>query len=367
MQRVAVVTSHLQPGDAVSNDLIGMCRAFTGRGWDARIYSASADLDEPKTFHISEIQEFLAAPSDLVVYHHSIGWEPGLNLLRQATCRTALKYHNITPPRFFAGTSSWHEEKCRAGLVELKEIVDIGCDVFLADSRFNCEDLIINGAPPDRCFVVPPFHQIDELAFIEADLATLDTYRDGKANILMVGRIAPHKKQDELIRAFAIYHHDYNPQSRLIVVGKEEVAFAAYSKRLRELAGFLAVDEAIVWVDGASLSELKALFLLSRVFAIASEHEGFCVPLVEAMAMKVPVVAFANAAIPETVDSAGVVLDQREPKLMAESIDQLVSNEALNFGLGMMGKRRYEKDFANQKIEELMFRAISDAKVLAAA
>src|SRR5262245_9643823 len=203
MTRVAVVTSHLQPGDAVSNDVLGMCNAFARRGFDARAYSESSDFTEPKVFDVSEIDEFLAGPSDLLIYHYSIGWAPGLKLLRKAKCRTGIKYHNVTPPRYFVGVSPWHEEKCRAGLAELKEIVDAKCDIYLADSNYNRDDLLLEGV--DRCFVVPPFHQIDRLQFVEADIATLDRYRDGRINILMVGRVAPHKRHDDLIRAFAYY------------------------------------------------------------------------------------------------------------------------------------------------------------------
>src|SRR5262249_9234072 len=148
--------------------------------------------------------QFLTNPSDLLIYHYSIGWQPGLDLLRKAKWRTAIKYHNVTPPHFFAGISPWHEEKCRAGLDELKDIIQTGCDLYLADSDYNRDELLVEGAAEARCFVVPPFHDIDRLQFIEADIRILDTYRDGKTNILMVGRVAPHKAHDELIRAFAV-------------------------------------------------------------------------------------------------------------------------------------------------------------------
>lgn len=367
MQRVAIVTSHLQPGDAVSNDVVGMWKAFSGRRCEARVYCESSELAEPKTFHISEIDQFLKAPSDLLIYHHSIGWRPGLELLQQVKCRTAVKYHNVTPPKYFAGISAWHEEKCATGLAELREIASAGCDFFLADSNFNREDLLFEGVDDERCFVVPPFHHIDDLRSLDADVTTLDEFRDGKANILMVGRVAPHKKHDQLIQAFAIYHHDYNPRSRLIIAGKEETAFASYSEELRALAKLFAVDDSIAFVGGTSLSQLKSLYLLAHVFATASEHEGFCVPLVEAMSMKIPVVAYADSAIPDTVQGAGIVLDKREPRLMAEAINYLMRDESLSFSLGLMGKQRYDEYFTNQRIENALFRSINMMETGAAA
>ena len=358
MTRAAIVTSHLQGGDAVSNDVVGMASALARRGFDARVYSESSELTDTEVFKVSSIHEFLKDPADLVVYHYSIGWEPGLELLRTAKCRTAIKYHNVTPPESFAGVSPWHEERCRTGLEELKEVVRVGCDLYLADSGYNRDDLVAEGVPYDYCLVVPPFHHIDELQFVEADTETLDKYRDGRTNILMVGRVSPHKGHEALMKAFAAYHHDQDPESRLIIVGKEEAAFEIYSRRLRELANFFAINDAVLFTGGVSLSELKAYYLLARVFAIASEHEGFCVPVVEAMSLTVPIVAYASTAIPDTVGDAGIVLDQRDPQLMAEAIDRLVKDEALNFEFGLLGRQRYEEHFTTQKIEAELFRAV---------
>src|SRR6185295_1088848 len=217
---------------------------------------------------------------------------------------------------------------------------------------------IAEGVPREHCFVVPPFHHIDDLQFVEADTATLDRYRDARNNILMVGRVSPNKGHEALMRAFSVYHHDQDPNSRLIIVGKEEKAFEIYSRRLREMANFFALDNAVEFTGGVSLSELKAYYLLARVFAIASDHEGFCVPLVEAMSLTVPVVAYASSAIPETVGGAGIILDERDPQIMAEAINRLANDDALNFEMGLMGRQLYEDHFTTEKIEAELFKAI---------
>lgn len=362
LNRVAIVSPHLATGDAVSNDVVGMCAAFTRLGCDARMYAGSWDFTEPRAFPISEIRGFLQDPGDLLLYHYSIQWGPGLELLRAIKCRTALKYHNITPPEFFVGISPWHEEKCRAGLEELKTITRADCDFYLADSEFNRQDLLNEGVAGEKCFVVPPFHHIDRLQAIEPDMETLDAYRDGKTNILMVGRLSPNKGHPALIEAFAAYHHDYNLDSRLLIVGKEEERFRTYSTRLLDLATFMLAEDAVIFTGEASDSELKAYYLLANAFAIASEHEGFCVPIVEAMSMKVPVVAYASAAIPGTVGGTGFILEERHPYLMAEAIDRLVRDESLNVAFGMNGWQRYEHHFTNGKIELELFKALSNLK-----
>jgi glycosyltransferase involved in cell wall biosynthesis len=324
------------------------------------MYAGSWDKSEHQIFPVEEIGKFLRDPSDLLIYHYSIEWHPGLGLLRDLKCRTAIKYHNVTPPEFFAGISAWHVEKCHVGRAELKTLVRANCDLYLADSEYNRQDLLAQGASESKSFVVPPFHHIDRLRSIEADFEILDDYRDEKTNILMVGRVSPNKGHQTLIEAFADYYHDYNPNSRLLIVGKEEEAFKLYSRRLRELAVFLLAEEAVLFIGEASDSELKAYYLSANIFAIASEHEGFCVPLVEAMSMKVPVVAYASSAIPDTVGGAGLILEERHPRLMAEAFDRLVREERLSFALGMKGWQRYVRHFTNEKIEQELFRALSN-------
>jgi glycosyltransferase involved in cell wall biosynthesis len=363
LHRVAILTSHLSTGDAVSNDVVGMCDAFARRGFEARMYAGSWDQSEAEVFPVTEILGFLKDPADLMIYHYSIEWGPGLELLRNLECRTAIKYHNVTPPEFFVGVSEWHEEKCRIGRAELKVIAEAGCDIYLSDSEYNRQDLLNEGAHPDKCFVVPPFHHIDRLRALEADLDVLDDYRDGKTNILMVGRVAPNKGHPALIEAFAVYHHDYNRDSRLLIIGKEEEAFKLYSRRLRETTAFLMMEDSVAFIGEASDSALKAYYLLASIFAIASEHEGFCVPIIEAMSMKVPVVAYASSAVPATVGGAGLVLDERQPYLMAEAINRLVCDESLSIALGMKGWQRYQQHFTNEQIEVELFRALKQAGI----
>ena len=178
--------------------------------------------------------------------------------------------------------------------------------------------------------------------------------------MLSVSRVAPHKGHADLIEAFAHYHHYRNPNSRLLIVGPEEEAFAAHSKRLREIMQFLMVADAVTFTGEISDSALRACYLLASVFVSPSKHEGFCLPLVEAMAAKVPIVAYDSAAIPETVGGAGIVLPDRDAEVMAESINLLTKDEAMNVQLGIAGRRRYERYFATSSIETEFLRALSN-------
>lgn len=360
MSHFAILTSHLKWGDAIGNDVLGMYRVLEKLGHETRMYAQDWDFANEQVWPVDKIRDFLQKPDDVLIYHHSIGWDKGITLLKELSCRKIIRYHNITPPEFFAGVSKWHEERCAEGQQQLKVIVSAGCDLYLSASEYNSHDFLALGVNEAINFVVPPFNQLDRLQSMPADMEVLETYRNGKANILSVSRVAPHKNQAALIEAFAIYHHDHNLQSRLLIVGKEEEPFRAYSTRLRDMIKFLCLEDAVVFTGELPDDALKACYLLGNVFMLASSHEGFSVPLVEAMALKVPIVSYAAGAVPETVGKAGLILEKRDPALMAEAVNLLVEDEATNVDLGLKGQQRYEQCFTNAKIETHFLRALEN-------
>lgn len=361
MTRIAILTPSLTTGDAVGNDVLGMYEVLSARGYNTRLYAEGwAYVDEYKIWPADKVANFLKSPSDLLIYHYSRGWDFGLALLRELPCRTAIKYHNVTPPEFFLKFNEDLARMCMEGREQLKLIAGAGCDIYMSASSYNERELLDEGVEESRSRVVPPFHHIDRLGAVEADHKILEAYKDGKTNILMVGRISPHKGHVALIEAFAAYHLDYNPESRLFIVGKGDPRLEVYGEGLRKIAGYLKVEDAVVFAGGVSDSELKAYYCVARVFMITSEHEGFCVPLVEAMSMKVPIVAYASSAIPGTVDGVGLVWSERDPYLLAESVNAIVKDSVTACALGRMGLRRYEENFTNRKIEAEFLKAIGN-------
>ncbi|MEP6922139.1 MAG: glycosyltransferase family 4 protein [bacterium] len=374
MKRIAILTPSMTTGDAVCNDVAGMYDVLKRRGYEVRIYASDWTLNEPKRWQVhkiksflvepkvwpaSRIKSFLVDPTDLLIYHFSMGWEPGIALLNELKCRRVIKYHNVTPPEFFAGWSPNHEAVCITGRAQLAALVRAECDVYLSDSGYNMRELISQGAAEERCRVVPPFHVIDHLQSLEPDFDVLDKYRDGVTNILMVGRVSPNKGHVSLIEAFATYHRDYNNKCRLLIVGKEHIELEAYSKLLRDTVVRFGLEDAVVFAGEVTDTALKSYFLVATVFLLTSEHEGFCVPLVEAMALKLPVVTYGGSAISETVGDAGLVWQERDPYLLAESIDVVVKDEQIGASLGLAGAQRYRQFFDNKKIEAQFLNALS--------
>jgi glycosyltransferase involved in cell wall biosynthesis len=174
----------------------------------------------------------------------------------------------------------------------------------------------------------------------------------------MVGRIAPNKGHAHLIDAFAVYHHEYNAASRLLIVGKADERTTAFHQGLLDRVARHELGDAVVFTGPASDPQLKAYYESAHVFAITSAHEGFCVPLVEAMALKVPVVALGSTAVPETAGDAALVWETPEPYLLAESIHTLATEPRTSAALTEAGWQRYQEQFSNARIEERFVQAL---------
>ncbi|HEU4833345.1 MAG TPA: glycosyltransferase family 4 protein [Pyrinomonadaceae bacterium] len=349
--RVAIVTPTLTTADAVSNDVLGEADALKRNGHKVKIFT-----------DLTRIRKFLKTPADILIYHHSRGWYPGVQLVRELQCRRVIRYHNVTPAEFFAGFNRTDQDLCERGRNELNELAAAQCDLYLSASSFSMSEMIAAGADPAKSLVVPPFHGIDRLLTIAADQDTLKTYSGDMINILTVGRVVPHKNLHHLIEVFAHYHYDYNRNSRLIIVGKGGEGFNTYAKLLHRVVQKLELTNAVVFTGGVSDEVLKAYYLVASAFVTVSEHEGFCVPLVEAMSMKLPITAYAAAAIPETLGNAGIVWTERNSLLLAESIDRLVRDSAVRKALAERGYRRYESLFTNEKVESIFLQAMSKLK-----
>jgi glycosyltransferase involved in cell wall biosynthesis len=360
MARIALLSPSITSGDAVSNDVLGMYRALQRRGCTTKIFAEGWSLDNLGILPFSRLSQYLKKPNDVLIYHYARGWEPSLEVLRDVRCQTVVRYHNVTPPEFFVRYSAELAAMCRAGRAQLAPIAQAGCDRYLSASTYNLGELIAEGAEAAASFVVPPFHHIEHLQTVAPDQEVLQRYADAKINVCMVGRVTPNKGHPALLEAFAAYHHDYNPNSRLLIVGKGETRLRNYARLLQEMVNRLKLKDAVVFTGEVSEAALKAYYQSAHAFMITSDHEGFCVPLVEAMSMNVPVIAYSSSAIPETVGDAGLVWAERNPYLLAESLHEMTIDESLRQRLGAKGRLRYEQQFTNEKIEAVFFSAMSE-------
>jgi len=338
--------------DAIGTDVLGMAECLTALGIETRIFCEGTDAVEARTYPVSELLRFAGGPDDLIIYHYSIGWPQAIDVLKRARGFRVVRYHNITPPEFFAGVSELHRETCARGRLEIPVVATLGCELYLAASAFNRAELIAAGTPAERTDVLSPFHRIEHLLDREADLGMLEELGDGTRNFLMVGRIAPNKGHLDLVDAFAAYLDRFDDSARLLLVGKTDVHLRAYEMAIHERAAQHGLGNRLRWILTASEAQLKATYLASHVLMVLSEHEGFCVPLVEAMAFGLPVVARGSAAIPETLDGAGLVWDDKDPLIYAAAADRIVRDAALRTRLEDLGRERYRERYAPARLRK---------------
>jgi glycosyltransferase involved in cell wall biosynthesis len=307
-------------GDAIGNEVIGIQRVLRAAGYESDIFVEAADHRlESMTRDYRELVD-VSHPDNLLFHHFSLASKAS-RLAYALPDRMALIYHNITPPEFFVGLHRSLSSECFRGRRELRAYAE-RCDLALGDSEFNRQDLEALGFTRTGVLpVVPDFSHLDG----DADRRVADQFDDAWTNVLFVGRTVPNKKLEDVIRFFHAYHTFYNPHSRLFLIGAQH-GLDRYTVALHQLAATLGNDH-VHFVGQVSNDELAAFYEIADLFLCASEHEGFCVPLVEAFYKQIPVLAYAAAAVPATMDGAGVLYTDKDPSHVAALMDIIVSND----------------------------------------
>jgi glycosyltransferase involved in cell wall biosynthesis len=330
--KVHQLLAALSYGDAIGNEALAIQRRLRSAGHESEIF---AELVHPRVAHLARpLHEYrsVSSPETVCVFHFSIGSAAG-RLIHHAPDRLVVIYHNITPARFFLGFHPHLAGLCHHGRRELEAFAP-RAELALGDSEFNRQELEQAGFR--RTGVLPI---VLDLSLYERPPSAVvqRMYDDGRTNVLFVGRIIPNKKIDDLIRSFALFQRFVNPQSRLLLVGDHR-GFERYLDRLLELVRELRVDQ-VVFSGQVDDDELYAYYRLADVFLCLSEHEGFGVPLQEAMLFGVPVVAYDAGAVRETLHGAGLLLKEKSPELVAELLDRLTHGGELRRALVASQKR----------------------------
>lgn len=344
--RILQLLTTLSFGDAVSNDTIALRGVIEEMGYDTAIYAENIDPRLPKGLaqHVDHLQGL--KKDDILIYHKSTGTDLSFSLER-LPCRKFMIYHNITPPEFFAPYNTAAASLTQYGLEGVKHLRGV-IEYCMADSEFNKQNLRDFGytCPIDVRPILIPFEDYEK----KPDEAILRKFtQDGWTNIVFVGRIAPNKKQENVIRAF--YHYKkQNPKSRLIFVGSYQ-GMENYYERLQTYVQALELPD-VIFTGHIKFAEILAYYRAADVFLCMSEHEGFCVPLVEAMFFEVPVIAYDTSAIAYTLGGSGILLDSNDPLEAAMMIDRLVTDEALRRQV-IDGQNQRLADFRYEKVREL--------------
>ena len=324
-------------GDAIGDTALHMRDFLRSKGFVSDIYCLDRDKGlEAEGLPFAEFPP--AGTGDVTILHFALPSPLTAGLSRQAG-RKVIVYHNITPERFFAPYNAEMARICRVGREELASLVP-SVDLALADSEYNRRELADLGFR--KTDVLPLFIDFRKYETPAYDFVR-GLYRDGRVNILFVGRVAPNKKIEDLIKITFYYKKYISPLVRLIVAGKTS-ALPKYFESLVRLADeFYLKPEEISFTGHIPDEELFALYRASDVFLSMSEHEGFCLPLIESMLFDVPIVAYDAAAVPFTLDGAGVLVGTKRPDRIAELVARVAGGGELRRRIVEGQRRRLER------------------------
>ena len=283
------VLSGAGPFDAITREALAIRELATGWGWGGGEHAVH--IDPRMGRRVRPLSELESAEGDTLLIHYS-AHAPRLRRVLDAPGRKILLSHNVTPAQWFWEHDPQIAIQCALGRREMRDFA-AACDVVVGDSLFNAAELGSDRVLP---LVLPA---ID-------GTAELPPEPQGPPTVLFVGRLVPHKRQDEIIRALALLRRHRVPDARLVLVG--EPLHERYRDALVALADELAPG-AVIFEAGLDDDELAERYRSAHVFLCLSEHEGFCVPLLEAFQHGVPVVARPRGAVTETVGDAALLLD----------------------------------------------------------
>lgn len=346
--RIFQILPTLATGDGVGNDAVAMDAALREAGFDTQLYAASiiGDFPEGMVLKFNDLRSEDVRCDDVILYHLSIGSYVNYRLA-YFDCRLIVVYHNITPPQFFEDYSRVTAMQCQYGLQGAAFLAGYA-DYCIADSEWNKNDLLDMGysCSIDVVPIIIPFEDYRAVP----NKKVLDIYRSCKgANILFAGRVAPNKCQHDVVCAFAVYKERYDPDARLFLVGSFNQG-DAYGASL--LAYIEALDVNDVVIPGhIGFDEILSYYTLADVFLCQSEHEGFCIPLLEAMLFDVPVVAYGTTAITETLGASGILMQDKNPLETAGVIDHLMKHAGIRDQV-ILGQRKRVQNFAPTRVKE---------------
>lgn len=336
----------LLPGDACGIHALAAQQALRAAGFDSEIFCEAVHHElegRGRIFH-----EFPAfAKGSVLVYHLATG-SVLADYVNARPEPLVVDYHNLTPSSFFrrwdmtvANAVNWG----RSQLAMLAPRTAFG----MADSSYNEMELI--ELEYRRTGVVPILLDVDATT-AEVDPETKRKLEEdragGGADLLFVGRLAPNKAQEDLIKALVLYRRTYDPKARLRLIGRP--AAETYYEALTNFIAHLGLKGAVTVASGLSDAELAAYYETADALVVLSEHEGFNTPLVEAMRHRLPVIAYSSCAVPETLGEGGILLSDKSPSTVAAAVHRVISDDTLRRALVEAGQRRLSQfDLAASK------------------
>lgn len=334
----------LEGGDAIGNHALSIQVLLRQLGHESDIFAWRSGRGMKRYCRNYLQYAKNCSAGDILIYHFGVS-SPVTDFFIKAPGRKVIIYHNITPEHFYRGVNDKIYHILKKGRRELAGIAG-KTDLAMADSEYNREELVTLGF---RNTVTVPLLIDFGLYSIAADASIMRRYKDGYANIVFVGRISPNKKQEDVIRAFSFYKKYINSKSRAFIIGQNQQV-PEYNSILQKLIGVLGVED-VHLTGGVSQSELNAYYSIADLFLCMSEHEGFCIPLIESMHFGVPVLAYESTAVTGTLERSGILFSKKDYAQIAEMMDIIVRDHALKEKIVRRQKERLRR-FQREHVEK---------------
>ena len=332
-------------GDAIGDSARAVRDLLRGMGHESDIFALTIDddmRDEARPFG-----DPAAARGDATIFHFALP-SPMTAAFARLSGVKVLQYHNITPAAFFAPYDPGLFRLAALGRRELSTLAG-HVDLALGDSDFNRRELVELGF--ERTGVMPIAVNTDRLTQAPRRPALERILADGLINILFVGRIVPNKRIEDHIRLAETYKRYVDSYYRFIFVGRHDGVPRYYAQVRALIAEYRMLPDRFWFTGPVPDEDLSAFYRWADAYVSLSDHEGFCVPLVEAMATDVPVVAYAAGAVPETLGGAGLLFAPKDLEIAAELLGTVVYDRTVRDGV-LEGQRRRLQDFAPARIEQ---------------
>ncbi len=329
-------------GDAIGNETLEIRNFLRSQGYRSEIFALSY---HPRyADHVINYREYdrYSDPGNIAIFHFSIG-SPVTEKFLKAPDRKVIIYHNITPYEFFMDFHRGLALDCYNGRAELKNFVG-KVDLALGDSEYNETGFSNTGVLP----LAMNFQKFD----IGTAPVLKELFDDGKTNILFAGRLAPHKKIEDVIRVFHLYQTYFNPGSRLFIVGDYR-EFERYLFVLQNMVARMKIKN-VHFTGHIPDDELVSYYKLSHLYLHLSEHEGFCAPILESYYLDIPVVAFNAGAVRETMNNGGILVNRKDFLRLAAAIDHILTNTPLKTAIIRSQRESLAKYFPGSTGKVLM-------------
>lgn len=349
MRKIIIMHETVTNHDAIGNDIARMYQILSEKN-ECYVFAINQFNKQVSYISLEQLQEEIERKDTIIIYHHSVFWKLGEEILDQCKGKIVIRYHNITPPQFFEKYDEFAYHQCKDGREQTERfIVKYPAAIWLSDSQYNQNE--IHDVSEDRLFICPPFHKIEEWTKTMPDERILhELLYDKRLSVLFVGRIAPNKGHAFLSKILSCYCENYDRSIVLRIVGKKDDALKIYTEELTQQIRCYGIEANIQFIGDIDDAKLLAYYLGSDVFLCASEHEGFCVPILEAQGCELPIIARKLCAVPDTLGWGQLVLEEDE-KEYAAALHEIKTNKKLVEYLRMYGLKNYNT-YTDEKITE---------------